>query len=405
MTLRGYLPTFTNLSNQVDRRREARKIVSARGEFEAYRLKRLRKLSVAVKSLRYLDPDVKQTATSTLQTLVRDSTPPSYPAGYLDLARALGIDIEPTRLGEEDEVEDEFDGELQQEDVLKLLRRTGVPVTASGELEDEVLSPLRLPHIRELSSKLSTVSSPKDIPVSEPAALTVQDTSQDEGVSNIVREDTPPKIPSKDHSTPGGDVVSTITNLYMEYRQSTTHLDSLPRTVPTQIVESSSDVTDPSEARTDYVMSKSQHHLTAEEGAFWLALSQSAAGEDAEQASDTLALKSSILSESYERRTHPPTSQTYEECKEIIRAMGVPCLEADGSYEAEALASSMVLHGQADYVASEDTVRNHHTSFPNIGLSGSRTYWYTELLWSAMYPRVPTPWSSSLAKEYARLWT
>ena len=36
--------------------------------------------------------------------------------------------------------------------------------------------------------------------------------------------------------------------------------------------------------------------------------------------------------------------------------MGVPCVEADGPFEAEALAASLVLRGQADYVASEDTV-------------------------------------------------
>ena len=46
-------------------------------------------------------------------------------------------------------------------------------------------------------------------------------------------------------------------------------------------------------------------------------------------------------------------------CKEIIRAMGVPCVETDGPFEAEALAASIVIHGQADFVASEDTVISH----------------------------------------------
>jgi flap endonuclease-1 len=70
----------------------------------------------------------------------------------------------------------------------------------------------------------------------------------------------------------------------------------------------------------------------------------------------SLAEKSNLISESYERRNNPPTAQTYEESKEIIRALGVPCLDSDGPYEAEALAASLVLNGHADYVASEDTV-------------------------------------------------
>jgi len=53
--------------------------------------------------------------------------------------------------------------------------------------------------------------------------------------------------------------------------------------------------------------------------------------------------------------TIPLPKITYEESKDILRAMGVPCVESTGPYEAEALASSLVLNGCADYVASEDT--------------------------------------------------
>ena len=70
----------------------------------------------------------------------------------------------------------------------------------------------------------------------------------------------------------------------------------------------------------------------------------------------SIAENSSLISESYERRNNPPTAQTFEESKEIIRALGVPCLDSAGAYEAEALAASLVINGHADYVASEDTV-------------------------------------------------
>jgi flap endonuclease-1 len=70
-----------------------------------------------------------------------------------------------------------------------------------------------------------------------------------------------------------------------------------------------------------------------------------------------LTQTSNVMFESYQRRTNPPTTQTYEDSKSIIQAMGVPCIDAVGPFEAEALASSIVLSGLADYVASEDTVR------------------------------------------------
>jgi flap endonuclease-1 len=40
-----------------------------------------------------------------------------------------------------------------------------------------------------------------------------------------------------------------------------------------------------------------------------------------------------------------------------MRALGVPGLDSAGAYEAEALATSLVINGHADYVASEDMVR------------------------------------------------
>jgi len=70
---------------------------------------------------------------------------------------------------------------------------------------------------------------------------------------------------------------------------------------------------------------------------------------------EKLSRTSDIMTASFERRMNPPTRQTFRECKEILRAMGIPYMESSGAHEAEALASSMVLQGLADYVASEDT--------------------------------------------------
>lgn len=69
-----------------------------------------------------------------------------------------------------------------------------------------------------------------------------------------------------------------------------------------------------------------------------------------------LAQKSMLMSQSYARTASPANSQTYRESKDILQALGLPCVETEGAYEAEALACSLVLNGLADYVASEDTV-------------------------------------------------
>ena len=161
------------------------------------------------------------------------------------------------------------------------------------------------------------------------------------------------------------EIPSALASLYYQFRQSLPKLAALPSTAP--VMNSTESVTEEEkaalqdEAQTVHAMSKRQNELTSEEGNFWEHLSDAEAsklGADAvEHELAALAEKSNVISQSYERRTHPPTAETYEECKEILRAMGVPCLESTGPFEAEALASSLVIHGYADYVASEDTVR------------------------------------------------
>jgi flap endonuclease-1 len=147
-----------------------------------------------------------------------------------------------------------------------------------------------------------------------------------------------------DSVPPVEDVISALSSLYQEYRDCVAQITSLPSTV--DVPES------PDETRAEYMMSRSQLQMTIEEGQIWDTLADAP-----ETALATLAEKSGAFSESYTRRSNPPTTQTYEESKEILRAMGVPCIESEGPFEAEALASSLVIHGIADYVASEDTVR------------------------------------------------
>lgn len=110
---------------------------------------------------------------------------------------------------------------------------------------------------------------------------------------------------------------------------------------------------------TERSISKRQTVLVAEEHSLWKRLSNElSSSQPLSQIQDKLSkieAQSFVISKSFHRRLDAPTEQTYADSKKILRAMGVPILETDGPYEAEGLASSIVRHGHADFVASEDT--------------------------------------------------
>lgn len=119
-------------------------------------------------------------------------------------------------------------------------------------------------------------------------------------------------------------------------------------------------------------MTKAQNQLTTDEGKLWGKIASSMAMYAKPSVSSTapidlpistiddihtLADKSFLMSTSFLRRTHVPTDQTYQESKDILQAMGIPCIDAAEATEAEALASAIVHQGLADFVVTEDTVR------------------------------------------------
>jgi len=192
-------------------------------------------------------------------------------------------------------------------------------------------------------------------------------------------------------------LASSFTDLYMDYRRGMAELDVMSTTIssatppvfasqeppepanaPAQLdalssavplihppPDISSEVVDPTDVQVQAAMSKTQHQLAVEEGKFWEKLMDPDEVVDHDESTTASILaflreKSSFMVQSYLRRNNPPTVITYDESKNILEAMGVPCIESTGAYEAEALASSLVLNGCADYVASEDTVRIWH---------------------------------------------
>jgi flap endonuclease-1 len=152
------------------------------------------------------------------------------------------------------------------------------------------------------------------------------------------------------------DIVKGLLSLYHDYHQ------SIPVVMTPRLLDpTASGVSEDADAgiQEQYAMSKSQVQLTLDEGNLWRSFADASAVDvaDPQKKLESLSQKSETLSKSYERRNNAPTTKTYEESKLILQAMGVPCIEPDVPYEAEALAASLVHHGFADYVASEDTVR------------------------------------------------
>lgn len=132
---------------------------------------------------------------------------------------------------------------------------------------------------------------------------------------------------------------------------------------------------DQPEEPSDKIVTKQQYQLTLQEGKLWNTLCASfdelEIDVPASASTDVVEIlgKSLIMATSFHKRNNLPTARTYSESKAILKAMGIPCIDATGTVEAEALASSIVLKGYADYVISEDTVRihtSHRGCFPSI---------------------------------------
>ncbi len=177
------------------------------------------------------------------------------------------------------------------------------------------------------------------------------------------------------------DIKAGLLSSYRDFRSSISKVASLPLLeIPREpSSDLASTVEDALTVPEDLVLSKTQYELMLEEGKVWDELTLATTStpstptvsplqqkatfaldtfvlDAAEDRLDALALKSEVVANSYQRRMCVPTRSTYLESREILEAMGVFCYEIEGEVEAEALASSMVLNGLADYVVSEDSV-------------------------------------------------
>lgn len=113
----------------------------------------------------------------------------------------------------------------------------------------------------------------------------------------------------------------------------------------------------------DYVETPRQEALSADEMELYSLMygaedSPVGAGETValgRQLLDNMISRAATVRETYVGSLNVPQEKDHAACRDLLRVMGVPIVIARIPYEAEGLASTLVLRGQADFVGSEDS--------------------------------------------------
>lgn len=320
------------------RRREQRRITSARGEMEVERLSRLSRLTPLITSYGSLSEGQKAEVATSLQNIIKD-----FPVDQCQIDKAT-FELETDRSN----LQPEYTDTPSPPDVPPL------PVTRDDAVDSA---------LDEVTSDLSPFTVATESINSEPPMQTMPDQPKGSPADQ-------PEGPQVDQlegsleNQPEGSLVhgptrvsSMLAILYSSFLASVRQMGVLlsPRTV----IPRPEDQDDETEVTQE--LSQAQRRLVMEEEFIWNRLSEmvnkEGTGEDVFLLARELEDKSSKILTSYERRKNPPTSEVYDQSRIILQAMGVPCINAKGGVEGEALAAAIVRDGLADYVASEDTVR------------------------------------------------
>ncbi|KAI9441288.1 PIN domain-like protein [Lactarius indigo] len=377
----------TAKSSEQSRRRNIRRTDAFRGEIESDRLRRLLDMTKDLNALRLLDKDERLLIMTSLREQMSNFEGNLVPKP-LDLAvqpsaisqssRSRLLDADPALApGEFSHFEDADLEDLFHENCLSVnttaVASQDIDLMFAGQYSAGT-EELDFHHVGQLPPSFGVIN-------------------QSEG-----RYDLGDRISIPDIEFPEGyqegekwqGLASSLTDLYTDYRRGMAKVDVIPSTVTsaTRPVVDSQEPVEPTDLQTEptaisplvhgtsrvslgsvdpidsqvahAAMSKTQYQLTVEEGELWEKLTDPEGASDHDESPTETILaslreKSCFMVESLLRRSNPPTETTYEESKGILHAMGVPCIDTTGPYEAEALASSLVLNGSADYVASEDT--------------------------------------------------
>ncbi|KAJ7266919.1 PIN domain-like protein [Mycena haematopus] len=325
-------------AREAERRRDVKDLAVARGSIELERVKRLQRLATVLGRFQKFDAVQKARISELLRQISSD---PKLPPALAKSPPSELLPSEPPASESPPQNEDSAVVSPSNESDL-----TPVPISPVSSSPPST-SP-RPPAPR--------VSPPTPTPSTPLAPRSSSPTPTRPTISPLERPfpSIPDTLPTEVVApTVDVDVPVALATLYFGFRESVHKLASL---TPAHHDVSQSTDAEQREARVEYSMTKGQIQLTTDEAKLWEELAASSSQDNqVEEQVARLSLRATVMSESYERRNNPPTTQTYDESKELLRTMGVPCIDTTGTYEAEALASSLVLNGFADYVASEDT--------------------------------------------------
>jgi len=314
---------------ETERRRDLRKITAARGSIENHRSNRLKKLTTLLQACNNLAESKQEQASHGFRDIVADvrSIPISLPPAddFATVPDMLGASL------------DDPWGAMYESDIREALFQSpeGTEDTSRTVVHGQT------------SEDAFFEDSPFYVQRSLDLYTVAQQDSQQTYYDHVTDHLDIAFEPSLALSDPD-HISSALATLYLDYRASIPQFTILPPS-PRDTEEDSSTV---------YAMSKLQLQLVAEEGQVWEHINElikSDSSQDEVKSVQFLEQKSAYMSQSYERRNNPPTAETYAESKSILLAMGVPCIQSTGPYEAEAVASSIVMNGYGDYVVSEDT--------------------------------------------------
>ncbi|KAF8340685.1 PIN domain-like protein [Cantharellus anzutake] len=339
---------------ETERRRAARSLVLARSTMELQRSRRLRQMSDL---LRYHASRSPGNQTCYTPEFIKNTLVPFH---------AVSVASEEINVKKREEVQL---GQLLSVSLPKFAaNRSAVALNDDSSLNGRAdRIPLSLFSLHgyqkshsEPNQENQPTLSPAQTPPPDPQGIPLPQASTDD---NVAAPTSPSGLlPILSRATPADrGSFSDLEEYYRAYRRSVplftvppkepaTGNASTPRTMQMEDPLSVDD-----ERASQYAISRSQHEMTLQEGLIWDSFFQTQDLRSSAEQFEILAGKSQALYKSYEHRGTPPTDNTYVECKLIIEAMGVPVIDCPRPFEAEALASSLVLNGHADYVASEDT--------------------------------------------------
>ncbi|KAJ7240438.1 PIN domain-like protein [Mycena rebaudengoi] len=360
-------------AREAERRRDVQKLAVARGSIELARVKRLHRLSDVLHHFQALDIVQKERVARLFEQI--SAEPDRLADSILVESIEPSFSVAPERLQSDEKPEFAYGMDPgvsldQEQDISwnELTLSADKDLLASVSEADPYTQPSKSIDISNFDDSPASVPDSQTTPSTHsPAPLHPPLASSSAYDQSLPPLDRPfPGALAEDPSDPVPPITleaipDTLASLYLDFRQSIRKLAAL-----TPLASAASDSqpttdTEQQEIREEYTMTKSQIQLTADEAKLWEEIAspspvpQPPDSQSPEDTLSSLSYRATLMSQSYERRTNPPTTQTYDECKEVIRAMGIPCMDTGGTYEAEALASSIVLHGFADYVASEDT--------------------------------------------------